>query len=321
MTPQDLAQFNNAIQLAQSGQKQIAHENLKDLARRNQDANLLMWLAFTAPNLDIATLALNQATSLEPNSPNLVSAQSWLAGEKAKQALPPMPTYQAVPVQPIYQQQPMPPQQTTWTPQQYQQLATGHYPPEQATMPMQQPKKNNNQTVLLIGAAVIVVLVVLGALVNFVQKDTIQANATSTRAAQNSPEAIAKSVYSSKVRSVVIGDLSGIGQSAIVTYNGPTAFDNRNFIKTANSDFSSLAPKLFSSQPDLKYIRVIEFADFTDVKGNSSNEVAVQIGVSRATSNSTNWPKANADRLDLIVEEFRVHQALQQAWLQIKAGL
>ena len=83
MNSKDQTQFNQAIQLAQSGQKQQAHEKLKNLAHRNQDINLLIWLAFTAPNLDIAARVLRQASAIDPNNPNLASAKDWLKAEQS----------------------------------------------------------------------------------------------------------------------------------------------------------------------------------------------------------------------------------------------
>jgi hypothetical protein len=129
----DLATFNYAVQLAQTGQKAEAYRYLSTLVRTNgnhTDTSLLTWLAFTTPDLNEAKLAISEIERLEPNNPSLPGAKNWLASELAKQppaappvfmesAPPPSSSYYQPPQQQLiqmppqpnyYQAPPMPPQ-------------------------------------------------------------------------------------------------------------------------------------------------------------------------------------------------------------------
>jgi hypothetical protein len=99
MNQQDLQGFQQAVALAQAGQKAEAYNRLMELARNgdnSRDANLLMWIAFTAPNLAQAEQALSWAEKLDPNNQTVKSARQWLEGEKAKLA-PAPPVQQPAP--------------------------------------------------------------------------------------------------------------------------------------------------------------------------------------------------------------------------------
>ncbi len=88
MLPSDLELFQHAIKLANSGQKTVAYQQLLALYRINNnqnDTNLVLWLAFTTPNLTEAEQAVDWASTLAPNDPNVASARNWLEAEKARQ--------------------------------------------------------------------------------------------------------------------------------------------------------------------------------------------------------------------------------------------
>lgn len=111
MNPSDLAAFNQAIQMAQSGQKAAAYAQLNEIARRNdnhKDPNLLLWMTFTAPSLEAAEQILTAATRIDPHNTSLAAAHDWLAKEKAKQTpQPALVTAQAgrvPPDKPVYPQ-------------------------------------------------------------------------------------------------------------------------------------------------------------------------------------------------------------------------
>jgi hypothetical protein len=76
------AAFNQAVGLAQSGQKEQAYQALKRLEHENPtDTNLLLWLAYTAPNLEETRSYINRAARLDPDSPSLAQAHLWLDGQ------------------------------------------------------------------------------------------------------------------------------------------------------------------------------------------------------------------------------------------------
>jgi hypothetical protein len=86
VTSLELQRFNQAIALAQSGNKFQAHQILTELvSTQPNDPNLLLWLAFTSEDLTKARTYLEKVAWLEPANPSLASAQSWLQTEEAKQ--------------------------------------------------------------------------------------------------------------------------------------------------------------------------------------------------------------------------------------------
>lgn len=100
MRQTNLQRLNEAIALAQTGRKDEAHHILADLASANpDDANLLLWLAFTSHDLAKAGFLLERVSQLDPANPSLPGARNWLAEEEPKQPLAlaaPAPTYQIV---------------------------------------------------------------------------------------------------------------------------------------------------------------------------------------------------------------------------------
>lgn len=107
MTSVDLQAFNQAVQFAQTGQKNQAYQQLKSLqAAYQNDPGLILWLIFTSPHLAESQALLNRLATLDPNNPSLPSARAWLAQEQAKvqpaqYSAPQMPQpYQQM--QPVY---------------------------------------------------------------------------------------------------------------------------------------------------------------------------------------------------------------------------
>jgi hypothetical protein len=104
MTPEQTQLFNQAVSLAQSGDKSTAYSELKQLSRATgaKDPNLLLWLAFTSPDLEEAETAIGMAESYAPFDPNVATARTWLTQEKAKRTI--SPVVSAVPVAPSFNQ-------------------------------------------------------------------------------------------------------------------------------------------------------------------------------------------------------------------------
>jgi len=83
MSPFGLALFNQAIALAQSGRKAEAYQCLISLMQTNpNDQNVLLWLVFTAPNIQESEVILNR---IPPTDSNFANARNWIAEEKKKQ--------------------------------------------------------------------------------------------------------------------------------------------------------------------------------------------------------------------------------------------
>lgn len=85
MNSYDLDQFQQAIKLAQSGQKNLAYTRIKILLQANPaEVNLWLWLIFTTPDLAEAEQALDRVRLLDPHNPGLISASNWLHSEIQK---------------------------------------------------------------------------------------------------------------------------------------------------------------------------------------------------------------------------------------------
>ncbi|MEI7554339.1 hypothetical protein [Candidatus Chlorohelix sp.] len=109
MSPQDLEQFNDAISLAQVGRKTEAFSLLTTLLERNpNDANIMLWMAFTSTNFTLSQSMLDRVAQVEPSNPNLAGARSWLdslvsasvatnTAEEVAQAAPVAPSPEAQP--------------------------------------------------------------------------------------------------------------------------------------------------------------------------------------------------------------------------------
>lgn len=86
MLPEQLQAFTQAVQLAQAGQKSQAYTELKNLSRATgaRDINLLLWIAFTSPDLEEAETAISMAEAKDPANSSVMSARNWLMQEKQK---------------------------------------------------------------------------------------------------------------------------------------------------------------------------------------------------------------------------------------------
>lgn len=73
-----LTTFNQAISLAQAGQKAEAYNLLTRLVlNKTNDSNLLLWLAYTAPQADEAYYWLQKSARLDPANPAHIEAKKW----------------------------------------------------------------------------------------------------------------------------------------------------------------------------------------------------------------------------------------------------
>jgi hypothetical protein len=87
MNNHDLALFQQAVNLANQGQKEIAYRRLVELANVNNNhlnPQLMLWVAFTAPDIAGAENALRYAVRAAPDDPAVLSACQWLANLKAQ---------------------------------------------------------------------------------------------------------------------------------------------------------------------------------------------------------------------------------------------
>lgn len=71
--------FAEAVALAQAGRKQEAYKALKELETASpNDINVLLWVAFTAPNSGEAQRAISAAARIAPGNSSVIQAQQWL---------------------------------------------------------------------------------------------------------------------------------------------------------------------------------------------------------------------------------------------------
>ncbi len=110
MTPADLQKFTQAISQAQAGKKAEAHSIFIQLASLYPDEpKLLLWLAFTASDLEIARTSLDKLARLAPSDPALPGARGWLAAEEAKQVVVPVYTGNGASISTVVPRQPAQP--------------------------------------------------------------------------------------------------------------------------------------------------------------------------------------------------------------------
>ncbi len=67
----DTSTFQQAVQLAQSGQKEAAYGQFSSLARMNSNSNdpdLLLWIAYATPHREEAQQALNSVANIAPSA-------------------------------------------------------------------------------------------------------------------------------------------------------------------------------------------------------------------------------------------------------------
>jgi hypothetical protein len=83
----DQANFLEAINLAKAGRTKEAYPQLARLAQRYPgEAEVLIWLAYTSPDLLEAREAIYQATAIDSYNPSLTLARSWLETEMEQQS-------------------------------------------------------------------------------------------------------------------------------------------------------------------------------------------------------------------------------------------
>jgi hypothetical protein len=79
MTPEDMQRFQQAVAVAQTGQRPQAHAILDNLHRiYPQNADVLLWYAFTTDNPEVARYAVERAEFLAPGNPSVLQARAWL---------------------------------------------------------------------------------------------------------------------------------------------------------------------------------------------------------------------------------------------------
>lgn len=85
MDQNEAAFYNQAITLAKMGHREQAYSYFKRIAFNNPtEQNVVFWLIYTAPSLEIAQELLDQAHFLNPESPVLRQANQWLTNEKLR---------------------------------------------------------------------------------------------------------------------------------------------------------------------------------------------------------------------------------------------
>ncbi len=87
MRPEDVALCQQAIELANSGQKQAAYEQFRFILSHDntEDVTLLYWIAFTTPSLEEAQRALDTIARIEPDHPKLQALQAYLDRKQQRQ--------------------------------------------------------------------------------------------------------------------------------------------------------------------------------------------------------------------------------------------
>ncbi|HVU66726.1 MAG TPA: LITAF-like zinc ribbon domain-containing protein [Ktedonobacteraceae bacterium] len=98
MNSEDMAIFQQAIELARSGQKETAYARFSELRQRGNPENpdLLLWIAYTTPYQVEEQQILDRVGALAPYHPGLPAARQSYAQRYQVQQM--VPVQQAVPV-------------------------------------------------------------------------------------------------------------------------------------------------------------------------------------------------------------------------------
>jgi hypothetical protein len=118
-----------------------------------------------------------------------------------------------------------------------------------------------------------------------------------------------------KTESSEVGDLT-VGT---VYYDLGTMWDEEHAVRTAVMDLIDFAPVAFEVD-GLDVLELISIGPFTDAYGNTEDEVAFKLTITRETSDKVNWEGVDPHNIGYILDVNEgcgayVHPALQSAWL------
>ena len=86
MSPEDIALCQAAIDLANSGDRQMAYEQFCKLESNNpEDITVLSWIAYTTPNLEEAQRVRDTIGRLEPDHPALPALRDFVAQKEERE--------------------------------------------------------------------------------------------------------------------------------------------------------------------------------------------------------------------------------------------
>jgi len=110
---------------------------------------------------------------------------------------------------------------------------------------------------------------------------------------------------------------------ATVDYNLGAQWDESMAIRSATMKAKEFIPKAFQVQ-GVDVLELRAFSDFTDVRGNSSPNVAMKITISRRTAGGINWPNFNQRNFERVLtgreDGVYVHLSLRRAWADYQSG-
>ncbi len=87
MSPEDMALCQQAIDLAQSGQRRAAYEQFCSIHNHGnpEDVTLLYWIAVTTPSREEAQRAIDTVARIEPDHPELPALRAYLDRKRQEQ--------------------------------------------------------------------------------------------------------------------------------------------------------------------------------------------------------------------------------------------
>ncbi|MFN8533868.1 MAG: hypothetical protein U0556_09995 [Dehalococcoidia bacterium] len=132
-------------------------------------------------------------------------------------------------------------------------------------------------------------------------------------------EQIVRDQFGSRVRQVEFR--RGVDTIGIVdfTYHSGTAWSEGTMVSGVAQDVVRVAPKLFGNQ-DVDQVIVRVLNDFTDVRGNTSESLAMRWILTREQAKDVNWPRFDARNLGRVFRLDYIHPALRDAWNDYAGG-
>jgi hypothetical protein len=129
------------------------------------------------------------------------------------------------------------------------------------------------------------------------------------------------------VKSVISGDrvksVEFANGQLNVDYDLGEQWNEGTAVRGMADTLARLAPKVFAIE-EVNALQLRASADFNDVRGNKSHDLASNFKITRPTAASINWPNFQTRNLSRVLtgsgDGIYMHPALRQPWLDFQAG-
>jgi hypothetical protein len=128
-----------------------------------------------------------------------------------------------------------------------------------------------------------------------------------------SVEAIARRILGNRYK-----ESSAIGDIVVIRGNTGPTWDEGSTVREAADRFKKLAPEILAFS-DVAIFMYDQYADFTDVRGNTNAAHAISFRVEREQAQGVNWSNVNPRNFGKLFD-VDTHPSLRKAWTDYEAG-